>query len=134
MRKNSKNILESEKGIKDEERNSIELNRKEQVCINLAGMVLSVIVLLPGIISWTLIVSYTPQNPYIWATVFNHTIAIKVCIFRSLAFIQPTQLLNVTLNLNLSHQMLRYQSLKSSISLTLHHLHQEECVQAYVDD
>ena len=57
---------------------SVQLNKKEHLGINIAGVILSLIVFLPVIISWTLIILYSPQSPFIWATVSNHTVAIKV--------------------------------------------------------
>ena len=60
---------------------SVQLNKKEHLGINLAGVILSLIVLLPVITSWTLIILYSPQNPFIWATVSNHTVAIKVLTY-----------------------------------------------------
>ena len=57
---------------------SVQLNKKEHVGIYLTGIILSLIVLLPVITSWILIILYSPQNPFIWATVSNHTVAIKV--------------------------------------------------------
>ena len=60
---------------------SIQLNKKEHLGINLAGVILSLIALLPVITSWTLIILYSPQNPFIWATVSNHTVAIKVLTY-----------------------------------------------------
>ena len=59
---------------------SVQLNKKEHVGIYLTGIILSLIVLLPVITSWTLIFLYSPQNPFVWATVSNHTVAIKVPI------------------------------------------------------
>ena len=58
---------------------SVQLSRKEHIGINIAGIIISLIVLLPVITSWTLIILYSPEKPFIWATVSNHTVAIKVC-------------------------------------------------------
>ena len=58
---------------------SVQLNKKEHLGINLAGVILSLIVLLP-VITWTYYFVNSPQNPFIWATVSNHTVAIKVLI------------------------------------------------------